>query len=199
MKARFANKFWRIAAPITLIECLLLYLYLRNDPEPYHSGLIYAQSIAVNEGLLPNRDFLSPYGITGPLLNGALLEFTDKSLLGLLLIYGFLTVVTGLVLYQSTVARLGRWNAFALNLTWTMTFVTTLPWPSLLTTLLILLAFSLIIHSKLETSQITTNIRIRLFFAALLMQLSILTIIHHAVALLLVTLVFIFRMEKLFS
>jgi hypothetical protein len=196
MKARFANKFWVLAGPITLIECLLLFFHLRNDPEPYHSGLIYAQSIAANEGLLPNRDFLSPYGITGPLLNGALLEFTDKSLLSLLLLYGCLTVITGIVLYQSTAARLGRWNAFALNLVWAMTFVTTLPWPSLLTTLLTLLSFNLIIHSNLSTSQITVKIKIRLFLAALLMQLSILTRIHLAVSLLLVTLVFVFRAEK---
>jgi hypothetical protein len=196
VKARFANRFWIVAGPVTLIEAVSLYLHLRNDPEPYHSGLVYAQSIAASQGLLPTRDFLSPYGITGPLLNGFLLKFTDQSLLSLLLIYGFLTIVTGLVLYASTAGRLGKTNAFGLNFIWAMTFVTTLPWPSLLTTLLVLLAFNLLIHSNLETSDINTKIRIRLFFAALLMQFAILTRIHLAVALFLVTIVFVLKAEK---
>jgi len=196
VKVRFANRFWMFAGPITLIEAVSLYFHLRNDPEPYHSGLVYAQSIAASQGLLPNRDFLSPYGITGPLLNGVLLKLTDKSFLSLLLIYGFLTIVTGLVLYASTAARLGKVNAFGLNFIWVMTFVTTLPWPSLLTTLLVLLAFNLIIHSNLETCDINSKIRIRLFFAALLMQFAILTRIHLAIALVLVTLVFILKAEK---
>jgi len=196
VKAGFANRFWMVAGPITLIEAISLYLHLRNDPEPYHSGLVYAQSIAASQGLLPTRDFLSPYGITGPLLNGVLLKFTDRSLLSLLLIYGLLTIVTGLVLYTSIAARLGKINAFGLNFIWAMTFVTTLPWPSLLTTLLVLIAFNLLIHSNLETSDFNTKIRIRLCLAGLLMQLAILTRVHLAVALFLVTLVLILKAKK---
>ena len=196
MITRFGNKFWVFAGPATAIESFFLYLYLRNDPEPYHSGLSYAQSLAVSQGLLPNRDFLSPYGITGPFLNGALFEFVEPILLNLLLFYGLLTIISGLVLYKSISKKIGRINAFALNLVWVMTFTTTLPWPSLLTTFLTLLAFHLLIHSNLDSCEPSTAMKVKVFTAVSLLQLAALTRIHLFAALFFVTLILFFMARK---
>jgi hypothetical protein len=193
---RLGNKFWVFAVPAIAIESFFLFFYLRNDPEPYHSGLIYAQSIAVSQGLLPNRDFLSPYGITGPLLNGTLFKFADSSLLNLLIFYGLLIITTGLVLYKSISKKIGRINAFALNLVWVMTFTTTLPWPSLLTTFLTLLAFHLVIHSNLDSCAPSAVIKVKIFTAVLLLQLATLTRIHLIAALFFVTLILLFLAGK---
>jgi hypothetical protein len=55
---------------LATIESIFIFLFLRLDPDPYHSGFVYSQALAVKDGLLPAKEFISPYGIISPLLNG---------------------------------------------------------------------------------------------------------------------------------
>jgi len=186
------NRFWIIAAPITFLEGLILYFHMRNDPEPYHSGFVYAQSVATSQGILPNRHFLSPYGITGSFLNGALFKIVEPTMLNLLLFYGLLTIIIGLILYRSIYKIIGHISAFSINLVWVLTFVTNIPWPSLLTTLLTISAFYLLNQIHLSADELTPGLRFRLITVALLLQLAILTRIHLMVATLLVSIIIFF-------
>jgi hypothetical protein len=195
MFVRFTNKLMLVVI-FLVSEATLLFFHLRNDPEPYHSGFIYSQSLASSEGLMPTRDFLSPYGITGSILNGLYFNFAPRSLLSLLIFYGFLTIATGFFLYKSLLGRLGFATAFAINVTWVLTFVTTIPWPSLISTLLTLLAFSLLLECNLESRTFQNREKIRVIISIILLDLAMLTRIHLALVPILITAIMLFKASQ---
>jgi hypothetical protein len=63
---------------LLMLQSIFVFLYIRNDPDPFHSGFVYSQSVAVSDGLLPNRNFLSPYGAIESLLIGKWLSSGEK-------------------------------------------------------------------------------------------------------------------------
>ena len=170
------SRLYKLLTGIVLsIGMLKSFLYLRVDPDAQHSGFVYAQAIAVSNGLLPNRDFLSPYGVTGPVLNGLWLKLTTDSLLSLLLFYGILTGLTGYLIQRISSRYVGRKIGILLNLIWVLTMATTIPWPSILSTFLSLISFTILIEnlSKFRSS-VKVN-RIFLIPVVIALQISILT------------------------
>ena len=176
------------------VQIFTIYIFERIDPDSFHSGLVYAQSIAVSDGLLPNKNFLSPYGAFGPLINGAWLNLVNDSLFSLNLLYGIFIIISG-YLVQRNLARYIDWKlALLANLTWVMTLASVIPWPSILANLLILIAFTILINKKdsILTNGTSTNYYLILVIA--LLDLAILTRVHLAITPVLITIsIFIFR------
>lgn len=178
-------------------QSVFLFLHMRNDPEPYHSGFVYAQALAVSQGLLPNLNFLSPYGVTGPVLGGIWLALTDNSLLSLHIFYGILTILTGYMLQRALSGHLGFGPALTLNIVWVLTFITTIPWPSIITTLFTLVSFYLLGQFVSDKGASLRKVYLSVFFSVFLLHLAILTRIHIAVALILISAVLILKNELL--
>ncbi len=164
-----------ITGLVVALELVKTFMYLRVDPDAQHSGFVYAQAIAVSNGLHPNKNFLSPYGITGPTINGIWLSLTEDSLLSLVLFYGLITVATGYLIQRISSRYVGRTIAILLNLIWVMTLATTNPWPSVLSTFLCLLSFSILIENKSKFQSSVSSSAHFLLPIVIALQLSIFT------------------------
>lgn len=191
----------RLYGPMTgivfTLGLLKSFLYLRVDPDAQHSGFVYAQAIAVSNGLLPNKNFLSPYGVTGPILNGLWLELTTDSLFSLLLLYGILTVITGYLIQRNSSRYLGRKIGILLNLTWVSTMATTIPWPSILSTLLCLISFTFLIENAHKFGTSTKASKLFLIPVVISLQISVLTRIQLALIPLVFSVYLVFNMKNL--
>jgi hypothetical protein len=187
---RRARLTWKIPTALVVgLETLFVYFHVRNDPDPYHSGFVYAQSIAVQNGLLPQVNFLSPYGVVGPLINGLWLELTSDSLLSLLLIYGFITVAIGYLI--QVIVRIFAPEVLAklLNLTWVITLATATPWPSILTTLFTLSAVTILLKFHSYTRSESFKNHLFLIPVAALIFAAVLSRIHLIITPILISLV----------
>jgi hypothetical protein len=167
-----------ITALIISFEVVKIYFFLRADPEPQHSGFVYAQSIAVSNGLIPNRNFLSPYGVIGPILNGAWIKLIGDSLFGLLFFYGLLTIVIGYLIQRICSRYVGRSLAVLLNLTWVITLATTMPWPSIISTLLCLFSLTVLLENREKLQSFSNSSSLFLIPVIIALQLASLTRIH---------------------
>jgi hypothetical protein len=181
-----AKIYGSITGVVLLLGLLKSFLYLRVDPDAQHSGFVYAQAIAVSNGLMPNKNFLSPYGVTGPFLNGLWLKLTTDSLFSLLFLYGIFTVLTGYLIQRNATRYAGRKIAIPLNLSWVLTMGTTIPWPSILSTLLCLTSFTILLENVDKFKSRKNEPRLFLVPVVILLQISVLT----RVQLMLVPLVF---------
>jgi len=176
------------------LEVFTIYFFERIDPDSFHSGLVYAQSIAVDDGLLPNKKFLSPYGAFGPLLNGAWLHLVNDSLFSLNLLYGAFIIISGYLVQRNLVRYIDWKLAVLANLTWVMTLASVIPWPSILANLLTLLAFTILINRKDSILANTKSSHFHLFLVIALLDLAILTRVHLALTPIFITIsIFIFR------
>lgn len=160
---------------IITIGLLKSFVYLRVDPDAQHSGFVYAQAIAVSNGLLPNKNFLSPYGVIGPMLNGLWLKLTVDSLFNLLFLYGILTVLTGYLIQRNASRYVDRKVGILLNLTWVLMMATTIPWPSILSTFLCIASFTILIENISKFRASTKVSAMFLFPVVICLQLSVLT------------------------
>ena len=172
-------RFRTIPTPvIIIIEAIFVFSHVRTDPDPYHSGFVYAQSIAVQNGLLPNVNFLSPYGLVGPLINGLWLKLTSDSLLSLLVFYGTITIVTGYLIQSSIRRYVPDQLAKLINLTWVVTLATAMPWPSILTTFLTLFAILQLLRNLERMVSASIERHYYVVPVVIALQLAVLTRIH---------------------
>lgn len=187
---RRARLTWNIPTALVVgLETLFVYFHVRNDPDPYHSGFVYAQSIAVQNGLLPQINFLSPYGVVGPLINGLWLELTSDSLLSLLLLYGFITVVIGYLIQVNVRMFAPEILAKLLNFSWVITLATAMPWPSILTTLFTLSAVTILLKFHSDTRSDSFKNHLFLIPMVALLYAAVLSRIHLVITPVLISLV----------
>lgn len=178
----------------SFLQFILVFLFVRSDPDPYHSGFVYSQAIGVSEGLLPARNFLSPYGIVGPIINGLWLYFTNTSLLSLLTLYALFIVIIGNIIRIETKKLVSNQIALLLSYVWILTLASAMPWPSILTTLQILLGSLLLRRALITSATLRLLARLQMLFAVLLINTAALTRIHLILApILLSTFLFIKR------
>lgn len=163
---------------IISFEVIKIYFFLRADPEPQHSGFVYAQSIAVSNGLIPNKNFLSPYGVVGPILNGVWIKLIGDSLFGLLFFYGLLTIAIGYLIQRICSRYVGRYLAVLLNITWVITLATTMPWPSIISTLLCLFSLMVLLENREKLESFSNNSILFLLPVIIFLQLASLTRMH---------------------
>ena len=185
---------WKLPTSVlVVVEVVFVFFHVRSDPDPYHSGFVYAQSIAVKNGLLPHRDFLSPYGVVGPLINGAWLKLTSDSLLSLLLLYGFLTIAIGYLIQLNARRYVSSPLAKLLNFTWVVTLTTAMPWPSILTTFLTLAAVSLLLKNQASISSESYANHFYLVPVVIILHFAVLSRIHLAITPILISIFIIVR------
>jgi hypothetical protein len=163
---------------VAIIEVVFTFFFLRTDPDPFHSGFVYSQALAVKDGLLPAKDFISPYGVISPFLNGLWTKFVNDSLFSLLLLYGAITISSG-ILIQLFITRMGYFKlGVLLNLVWVMTLATAMPWPSILTTFFTLLGLYILYFNSEMLSLDYKGSYLRIIPVVILLQFSVLTRIH---------------------
>ena len=174
------------------IESFALYFWVRLDPDPYHDGFIYAQAIAVKDGLFPNRDFFAQYGPIAPLIHGSWLRINSSSLLDLRLLNGMLIIGIGYLLQRNITSKFGFRVGFLINAVWVFTLASHMPWPSIISTFLTLLSFTILVENakKLTDTDGKPN-HSYLFSISFLLWLAILTRIQLILIIVGITLVFI--------
>jgi hypothetical protein len=164
---------------------------------PYHSGFVYSQALAVKDGLLPAKEFISPYGIISPLFNGLWVKFVNDSLLSLVLLYGAITIASG-VLIQLFITRLGFSKlGILLNLVWVLTLATAMPWPSILTTFFTLFGFFILYSNSEMLGKNYEGSYIRIIPVVVLLQFSALTRIHLLITPIVITLFILFHRKSI--
>jgi hypothetical protein len=100
-------------------------------------------AIAFIDGYLPNSEFFAQYGPLASVLQGIGLLIFGKSLLGLKLFTSALVIITGMLVSFRVYRIFGILMASAVWAIWSLTGPMGLPWPSLITTFLIVLGLSI--------------------------------------------------------
>lgn len=189
------NKF--IFLILLTIQPICLFLFLRNDPDPFHSGFVYSQSLAVSDGLLPNKNFLSPYGAIGPLLNGLWLNTVNNSLLSLLLLYGLISIFSGYLMSREISRLTSPITGYLLSSVWILSLASAMPWPSILTTLLTLFSITLLIRNRHRASNDSPMKHLYLVPVVIFLDLAFLTRIHLGITPVLISIYILFRRKSL--
>lgn len=190
-------RFKNVPIALFTFQLTVMALFERIDPDPFHSGFVYSQSIAVSEGLLPNKNFLSPYGIVGPLLNGLWLNLVNNSLLSLLIFYALITV-SSCYLMSKEISRIT--NPVIGNLigtVWVFSLGSAMPWPSLLTTFLTLLSITCVIRNQDKIFNDSDLKHRYLIPVVTFLDFAILTRIHLAITPLLISLYIFIKRKSL--
>jgi hypothetical protein len=106
---------------------------------------MFAAAVAVSEGKIPNKDVFAQYGPLAPLIQGMWLKIFGIELINLRVLTAFLIAITAAYIFTLTKSRLGISTAFLLQFFWVVSqprlpLPPTLPWASVISTLLILIA-----------------------------------------------------------
>ena len=184
---------------LLFVQTFSLSQFLKRDPDPFHSGFVYSQSIAVSDGLLPNRNFLSPYGLIGPLLNGFWLHTVDNSLLSLLFLYGIVTLLSGYIMGKELSRHTSPITGHLLSTVWIFSFATAMPWPSILTTFLTMISIILLLRNREKVFSPYSDQHLYLIPVVLFLDLAILTRIHLGITPLLISVYIFFKRKSLNS
>lgn len=118
------------------------------DPNMHHDGLIYTAAVAAAKGLIPHRDYFSQYGPLTPIIHGWWLAATDRTLLSLRLFNALLLTLISILLFVILRRHQSFLVAFLLVSIWSFSspeiLPADLPWPSVISTLLLMIAISII-------------------------------------------------------
>ena len=191
-----------VALIVVLGSLLSIFLVrARWDPEAHHDGVIYASALAVREGLAPNRDVFAQYGPLVPEIQGLWLRWLGPGLLNLRILNALVLAGIGVLLFNLCKSRVGALTSGLITLSWALAnprpcqqtcsnlFSVKLPWPSVFSTLILMIALTLLNskQAKRENSVIRITVfagvgillviggfaRIQLFVSALFIVLSL--------------------------
>jgi len=146
-----------------LASLLTVFIYLRVAPlqvDPHHDGIILAAAVAVADGHPILSGAFSQYGPLPALIQGFFLWFFNTQLLTLRILTAFQCLAIGFAIYrlakEFTSQHLSRLTSFLWLLTsciWVTQFPgSLLPWPSLISTLLVMYAMIFLIKSSKTTN-----------------------------------------------
>lgn len=121
------------------------------DVNPHHDGVILAPAIAVSEGKVPNLEVFSQYGFLIPYIQGTVLKFTSASLINLRYFAVAQVVLTAVLLFYVLHKFVSYPLSSLLSVSWLISFphlLPFLPWPSVTSTLLIVIGMALLLRIK---------------------------------------------------
>ena len=167
----------------------------RFNPDPHHDGLIFAGAVAASEGLIPNKDFFSQYGPLTPFLQGIFLDSTSANLLNLRIMMGLFSAINGAIVFLAVKRISNQILGLLLNLIWVLQLSARIPWPSILSTSLILLSIILIIEIRKSTNLITQS-KFRLILGGYILGVLPFVRLHNVIFLVLILFFLIFRKFK---
>ena len=168
-------KYSLLLSSLLLLSGLLPIFLLRArwDPEPHHDGVIYAAAVAVRDGLAPNRDVFAQYGPLVPEIQGLWLREFGPALLNLRILNALLLAAIGLMLFNLCKKRIGIITSALVTFAWAFAsprpcqqtcsnlFTTKLPWPSVFSTLILMISLTLLNSIKMREEK--SKIRILVF------------------------------------
>ena len=125
-----------------VLGCWVITTQFRWNPDPHHDGIVLTGAIAFIDGYLPNSEFFAQYGPLASVLQGIGLLIFGKSLFGLKLFTSALVIITGMLVSFRVYRVSGILMASAVWAIWSLTGPMGLPWPSLITTFMIVLGLS---------------------------------------------------------
>lgn len=143
---------------LTFAYCLILSVF---RPDLHHDGYILASAVAVADGLAPHSGAFSQYGPITPLITGLFLSLTTSTVFSMRILAGIIMFLISIILEKlltNMQISLSLARAIALNWVFTNHVVATifpaanLLWPSLIATLLLLVACLLVTFGQ-ETSK----------------------------------------------
>lgn len=126
-----------------VLGCWVIITQFRWNPDPHHDGIVLAGAIAFIDGYLPNSEFFAQYGPLASVLQGIGLLIFGKSLFGLKLYTSALVIITGMLVSFRVYRIFGILMASAVWAIWSLTGPMGLPWPSLITTFMIVLGLGI--------------------------------------------------------
>jgi hypothetical protein len=140
-----------------------VFIYFRVAPlqvDPHHDGVILSAAVAVAEGLPIQSGAFSQYGPLPALLQGLVLRLVDTQLLTLRFMTAVQCLVIGygiyklarMVIQEQQLSKLLSFFWLLTSCIWVTQFPGSLmPWPSLLSTLLVIYGMILLIDSSRKT------------------------------------------------
>jgi len=126
-----------------VLGCWVITTQFRWNPDPHHDGIVLTGAIAFIDGYLPNSEFFAQYGPLASVLQGIGLLIFGKSLFGLKLFTSALVIITGMLVSFRVYRIFGILMASAVWAIWSLTGPMGLPWPSLITTFMIVLGLGI--------------------------------------------------------
>lgn len=149
------------------------------DPNPHHDGLMYTAAIASSTGLFPHRDFFSQYGPLTPFIHGLWFLISPNTLLSLRFFNALLLSATSLLLFHVLRNRVGSRISFLITLIWSISspeiLPAGLPWPSVVSTLILLAAIYIVDIFKIHPSKSVV------FLVGILTALALFARIHNLI------------------
>ena len=168
---------FRIATVFSfVIQSLVLYLVAPLQVDPHHDGIILGAAISFSEGGPPRHDAFSQYGPVSPIIQGLFLRFTQNSMLSLRYFTALICLAISTILFLLMKKIASKGLALSISNLWVFTsaiWATTfpgalLPWPSLVSTLFLVIAILLLI----EDHQSITRSSEKLFVAGALISIA---------------------------
>jgi hypothetical protein len=155
-------------------------LFAKLDPEIHHDGIIFPAAVAASEGLVPNRDFFTQYGPLGPILQGFWIDLTSPTLLNLRNLSAFLitlsTVLVILLTYRTWGLFLSSLIATTSAIAYPIVLPAMLPWPTLITTNLILIC--MLILQRIETAEFNKHNKYLFYVIGVLLSIGFYVRLH---------------------
>lgn len=156
------------------------------DPNPHHDGLMYTAAVASSRGLVPHRDFFSQYGPLTSLIHGLWFNVAPNTILSLRFFNAVLLSTTSFLLYQIIKKKIGSTISVLIVSIWSISspeiLPAGLPWPSVVSTLILMLAIYTVDNSKSTFNQIA------IICAGVITSLAFFIRVHNLVIPILLTL-----------
>lgn len=155
-------------------------LFAKLDPEIHHDGVIFPAAVAASEGLVPNRDFFTQYGPLGPIFQGFWIDLTSPTLLSLRNLSAFLITLSTVLVILLTYRAWGLFLSSLIATTSAIAYPTVLPamlpWPTLITTNLILIC--MLILQRIETSEFYKHFKYLFYVIGVLLGIGFYVRLH---------------------
>ena len=180
---------WFIRMSFFLSIFLFHLLNARLDPEVHHDGYIFTAAVAVSDGLIPNKDFFAQYGPVTPLIQGLWLKITEPTLLNLRILNVIFLMITSWLTFSILRNKCREFIAIifvaAYNISTPMILPYLLPWPSVLSTLIILACMKLLTDPNQPLNSF------RSFVTGCLLSIGVFVRVHVLVVFFLLIIVFL--------
>ena len=179
MKTSYLAKEKRRLHPFFFAGGLFFYLValLRFDPDIHHDGIMFTPAIAFAEGKFPHRDFFAYYGPVSPMLQGIFLRLFGYEVLNLRLLSAIILTFTYLLVFKYLKTHTSTVWAYVITLITVAPVASILPWSSLISTLVNLIA--LLILSKINDQNSKFNRQFIVFVSSFLIAFAFYIRIHE--------------------
>lgn len=176
-------------------------LFAKLDPEIHHDGIIFPAAVAASEGLVPNRDFFTQYGPLGPIFQGFWIDLTSPTLLNLRNLSAILITTSSVLVILLTYRAWGLFLSSLIATTSAIAYPTVLPamlpWPTLITTNLILVC--MLILQRIERLETNRHIRYLFYVIGVLLGIGFYVRLHLIAVLISLFVALSFKVSKQYN